>query len=83
MIPAKLRKRLGLEDGCLLALQEKESSFEIRKIELPVDPADTKRSQAIEILSRASNLGEYLAALEEVAEMGLDPDEIPHERFSG
>jgi bifunctional DNA-binding transcriptional regulator/antitoxin component of YhaV-PrlF toxin-antitoxin module len=86
VVPAKLRKRLGLDDGCLLSLLEKEDCFEIRKVEVPdlaPDPASAKRTQAAQILSGASNLGEYLAALEEVQRLGFDPDEIPHERFSG
>jgi bifunctional DNA-binding transcriptional regulator/antitoxin component of YhaV-PrlF toxin-antitoxin module len=94
VIPAKLRRRLELEDGCFLVLTEKGDSFELRKARLegltqeeeqrethPDDAA--RRALAASILSGAANLGEYLAAIEEVRRMGYEADEIPHERFQG
>ncbi len=82
VVPAKLRKRLGLSDGCFLLLTEKPDSFEIQLARLELAEPDGRRRQASSILSSAQNLGEYLAAIEEVRRMGLEPEEIPHERFS-
>lgn len=81
VIPAKLRKRLKLEDGCFLALSESTDSLHLRKVSFGQPTTVDKRSQAATILSNASNLGEYLAAIEEVRQLGFDPEEIPHERF--
>lgn len=86
VVPAKIRKRLHLEDGCYLSVTERDGEITFRKLELakrPSPPPDAKRELASEILSAAANLGEYLAAIEEVRRMGLEPEEIPHERFSG
>ncbi|MDX2269747.1 MAG: AbrB/MazE/SpoVT family DNA-binding domain-containing protein [Bryobacter sp.] len=84
VIPVKLRRTLGLEEGSLVVLTERGATLELRKAEVvvPEDEVRTKRSQASAILNAAKDLGEYFAALEEVRAMGLDPDEIPHERFS-
>jgi AbrB family looped-hinge helix DNA binding protein len=80
VIPAKIRKRLNWEDGCYLTIVEGDAEISFRKIELGGKP-DARRELASSILSGAANLGEYLAAIEEVRRMGLEPEEIPHERF--
>lgn len=86
MVPAKIRKRLDLEDGCYLSITEREDCIEFRRVKFGVEKVeavnqDGKRALAASILSGATNLGEYLAAIEEVRRMGLEPEEIPHERF--
>lgn len=86
VVPAKIRKRLELEDGCYLSITEHEDGIEFRKVKFGSDASkcpseDSKRALAASILSGATNLGEYLAAIEEVRRMGLEPEEIPHERF--
>lgn len=86
VVPAKIRKRLELEDGCYLSITEREDCIEFRKVQFGGDASkgpkeDGKRALAASILSGATNLGEYLAAIEEVRRMGLEPEEIPHERF--
>jgi AbrB family looped-hinge helix DNA binding protein len=91
VIPIKVRRRLGLEEGSILLLREKEDGLELRKAQLALGLEDGAKAQegldrtaeAAQILNSAKDLGEYFAALEEVRGMGLDPDEIPHERFSG
>lgn len=86
VVPAKIRKRLDLEDGCYLSVTENADYIEFRKVSFGVGAApksDAKRELAASILSGAANLGEYLAAIEEVQRMGLEPEEIPHERFAG
>jgi bifunctional DNA-binding transcriptional regulator/antitoxin component of YhaV-PrlF toxin-antitoxin module len=90
VVPAKIRKRLDLEDGCYMSITEREDCIEFRKVKFgsgvnsdaSKGPSkDGKRALAASILSGATNLGEYLAAIEEVRRMGLEPEEIPHERF--
>lgn len=86
VVPAKIRKRLGLEDGCYLSIAERDDCIEFRRVKFggektEASSQDGKRALAASILSGATNLGEYLAAIEEVRRMGLEPEEIPHERF--
>lgn len=81
VVPAKIRKRLEWEDGCYLSVVEGQEGVEFRKVKLGGN-ADAKKDLASSILSGATNLGEYLAAIEEVRRMGLEPEEIPHERFA-
>lgn len=85
VIPAKLRKKLGLTDGCLLHVQEVDGSVRLRLAKvLAPEPEDQARIQAAQrLLTAATDLGDYFAAMDEVRRMGLDPDEIPHERYSG
>ncbi len=82
VIPAKLRKRLGLADGCLMIVSEVDGTVQLRLAKLQAPEDDTKIKMAQRLLSGAENLGEYFAAMEEVRRMGLDPDEVPHERYS-
>lgn len=81
VIPARIRKRLGMTDGCLLVVEEKDSTIELRVARIEPHAGDSKVKLASSLLSAAENLGEYLAAIEEVRRMGLEPDEVPHERF--
>lgn len=87
VIPAKLRKRLGLDDGSLILLREKDGAIELRPARAQAVFAeagnDPRWKMAQRLLSSAEGLGEYLAAIEEVRRMGFDPDQIPHERYSG
>ena len=83
VIPAKLRKKLGMEDGCLLLVSESNGEIRLRLAQLLNPDSDAKLKMAGRLLSGAEDLGEYFAALEEVKRMGFDPDEIPHERYSG
>jgi bifunctional DNA-binding transcriptional regulator/antitoxin component of YhaV-PrlF toxin-antitoxin module len=85
VIPAKLRKKLGMTDGCLLALTEESGAIKLRLARVITPEAENaaRVRMATRLLSGAEDLGEYLAAIEEVRRMGLDPDEIPHERYSG
>lgn len=83
VIPAKLRKKLGMVDGCLILVTEAEGSIRLRLAMVLNTDSDARLKMAQRILSGADNLGEYFAAMEEVKRMGFDPDEVPHERYSG
>lgn len=82
VIPAKLRKKLGMTDGCLLLVTESEGEIRLRLAKLLNPGSDARLKMAERLLSGAEDLGEYFAAMEEVRRMGFDPDEIPHERYS-
>lgn len=83
VIPAKLRKQLGMVDGCLLLVSEGEGAIRIRLAKVLNPDSDSRLKMAQRLLSGAQDLGEYFAAMEEVRRMGFDPDEVPHERYSG
>jgi AbrB family looped-hinge helix DNA binding protein len=80
VIPAKVRKALGITDGSLLLLKETDGAVEIRAAKLETPIPDARLELAKSLLSSAAGLGEYLAAIEEVRRMGFEPEDIPHER---
>jgi bifunctional DNA-binding transcriptional regulator/antitoxin component of YhaV-PrlF toxin-antitoxin module len=71
VIPAKLRRQLGIADGSWLLLTQREDSFELRLARLA--PA-TAAPSAADLLAKAENLGEYLAAIEELRRLGVEPE---------
>lgn len=83
VIPAKLRKKLGMVDGSLLWVSEVDGAVQLRLAKVVAPDNDARFKMAQRLLSAAENLGEYFAAMEEVRRMGFDPDEVPHERYSG
>lgn len=83
VIPAKLRKKLGMTDGCLLVVGEEDGVVQLRVAKVLSVDGDARLRMAQRLLSGAEDLGDYFAAMEEVRRMGFDPDEVPHERYSG
>lgn len=93
VIPAKLRKRLGMTDGSLLLVSEVDGAVRLRVAKVLAADApeavvevvgvETRVDEARQVLEAVRDLGEYFAAMEEVRRMGLDPDEVPHERNAG
>ena len=83
VVPAKLRKKLGLTDGCLLVLNEANGAIELRLAQLQNPESDARLKLAGRLLSDAQSLGDYLDAIEEVRRMGFDAENVPHERYSG
>lgn len=83
VIPAKLRKKLGMTDGCLLSVDEVDGAVQLRVAKVLTSDGDARLKMAQRLLSGAEDLGEYFAAMEEVRRMGFDPEEVPHERYSG
>ncbi len=80
VIPARLRRRYGLEEGSLVITEETAEGILIRPaVALPVEIYSPER-QAEFLLSNATNEEEYEMAKAEVIAMGLDPDQIQHHR---
>lgn len=80
VIPADFRTRLNLEVGSLLLLEEFEGGILIRPAKAVPVRVYSDRDRAKFLLEDAVDLPGYQAARRRVAEMGLDPDSIPHER---
>jgi AbrB family looped-hinge helix DNA binding protein len=82
VLPAKLRRRLGIEEGSFVVAEEREDGILIRPATvLPVEIYTAER-RAEFILNNAVNAGDYRQAWAEVKRMGLDADRIKHHRPS-
>jgi AbrB family looped-hinge helix DNA binding protein len=80
VIPARLRRRFGLEEGSLIIAEETEEGILIRPaVALPVENY-TQERKAEFLLTNAVDQEEYQEARREVEQMGLKPDFIPHYR---
>jgi len=80
VIPAKLRKRFGLEEGALVIAEERAEGILLRPaVALPVETYSPERVAEF-LLSNAVDAREYAKAAARVRSMGLDPEAIPHTR---
>jgi len=83
VIPAKLRKALGIKEDSLLMLDVEDGVLRIRPaIAVPVERY-TDHRKAEFLLNNAVDDEEYERAVAQVKQMGLDPGQIPHERPTG
>lgn len=80
VIPAPLRKRFGLQEGDLVVTEERPDGILIRPaVAVPVEVYSRERVAEF-LLNNAVDVEDYEAALREVRDMGLDPEQIAHER---
>jgi len=80
IVPAKLRKRYGIEEGALVTTEPREDGVLIRPaIVLPIERYTPERKAEF-LLSTATTVKDYQRARREVTKLGLDPDAIPHHR---
>jgi AbrB family looped-hinge helix DNA binding protein len=80
VIPAKLRKKFGIEEGSSVLVDEGPDGVVIRPaVTVPVEVWSAERKAAF-LLENAVDLEDYEWARAEVRRMGLDPDRIPHGR---
>ncbi len=80
VIPSRIRKQFGLEEGSLLILDTSGGEIRLRPaIAVPVEQYSPQRAAEF-ILNNAVDAHDYQEARQRVAKMGLDPDAIPHER---
>jgi AbrB family looped-hinge helix DNA binding protein len=80
VVPAKLRKRFGIEEGTIVIAEEKEDGILIRPaVVVPVERYTPERNAEF-LLSNAIDRADYRKARKEVLKLGLDPDSIPHHK---
>jgi AbrB family looped-hinge helix DNA binding protein len=80
VMPARLRRKFGIEEGSLVIAEEREDGILIRPaVAYPIEIYTPERKAEF-ILMSAIDEDDYRAAREEVREMGLDPDQIAHLR---
>jgi AbrB family looped-hinge helix DNA binding protein len=80
IVPARLRKRFGIEEGTIVTAEEKEDGILIHPaVVVPVERYTPARKAEF-LLSNATNRADYQRARKEVRKLGIDPDSIPHRR---
>jgi AbrB family looped-hinge helix DNA binding protein len=81
VLPARLRRKLGLDEGSLVLIEEEPSgSLRLRPAAaVPVEIYSPERRAEV-LLENAVDARDYERARGLVREMGLDPDAVPHER---
>jgi AbrB family looped-hinge helix DNA binding protein len=78
VVPAKLRKRYGIEEGTLVIAEAREDGVLLRPaVVVPVERYARERKAEF-LLSNATTASDYQRARKEVKKLGLDPDAIPH-----
>ena len=78
VMPARFRRKFGIEEGSLVIAEEREDGILIRPaVAYPVEIYTPERKAEF-ILSSAIDEDDYQAARETVRQMGLDPDRIEH-----
>lgn len=83
VIPAKLRRRFGIQEGSEVIAEETPDGILIRPaMTVPIEVYSAERKAEF-LLSNAIDPEDYRAAADEVRRMGLDPDAIPHHRPEG
>lgn len=78
VIPAAIRRRLKIEEGTVVMVEEREDGVLIRPAAVIPIEMYTPERRAEFLLSNAIDPEDYARAREEVRRMGLDPDAIPH-----
>lgn len=80
VVPAKLRKRYGIEEGTMVTAEAREDGILIRPAVLVPIERYTPERKAEFFLTNAIDEADYQQARKEVRKLGLDPDAIPHRR---
>jgi AbrB family looped-hinge helix DNA binding protein len=79
IVPAKLRKRYGIEEGTIVTAEAVEDGVLLRPaIVLPIERYSPERKAEF-LLSTATTDADYQRARKLVEKMGLDPNAIPHQ----
>jgi AbrB family looped-hinge helix DNA binding protein len=78
VIPAKLRRRFGFEEGSSVLMEGGPDGVLIRPaVTVPVEVWSAERRAGF-LLENAVSRKEYLWARREARRLGVDPDRIPH-----
>jgi len=80
VVPAKLRRRFGIEEGTVVTAEEREDGILIRPaVVVPIERYTPERKAEF-LLSNATTRADYRKARKEVQKLGIDPDSVPHRR---
>ena len=78
VIPAKIRRQLGIEDGSILITEAKEGEIRIRPAVAVEVEVYTPERRAELLLNNAMTREEWDAIAADVRSWGLDPQNIPY-----
>ena len=80
VLPSKLRKRFGIQEGSLVIAEARGDGILVRPaVALPIEIYTPERVAEF-LLSNTVGPDDYAEAVEEVRAMGLDPETIDHIR---
>ena len=80
VVPARMRRKFGIDEGSLVIAEERDDGILIRPaVAVPVEIYTPTRIAEF-LLSNAVNAKDYRAALQAVRKLGIDPRTIAHER---
>jgi AbrB family looped-hinge helix DNA binding protein len=80
VVPARLRRKFGIEEGGLVIAEERPGGILIRPAAAVPVEIYTPERKAEFLLSNAVNAADYKATVAEVRKLGLDPAKIPHHK---
>lgn len=80
IVPAKLRKQFGIEEGSIVTAEARDDGILIRPaVIVPVERYTPERKAEF-MLSNATSAEDYREARKAVRKLGLNPDSIQHQR---
>jgi len=80
VLPARMRRRYGIEEGTMVVAEESPYGILIRPaVVVPVEIYTPERKAEF-LLSNAVDAEDYRAARAEVRRMGLDPSKVRHRK---
>jgi len=80
IVPARLRKRFGIEEGSIVTAEERDDGILIRPaVIVPVERYTPERKAEF-LLSNAVDATDYRRAQKAVRKLGLDPKTARHQR---
>jgi AbrB family looped-hinge helix DNA binding protein len=80
VVPARMRRKFGIDEGSLVIAEERDDGILIRPaVAMPVEIYTPARVAEF-LLSNAVNAKDYRAAVRAVRKLGIDPGAIAHER---
>ena len=80
VIPSELRRQYGLEEGAVAVIEARPDGVLVRPATAVPVEIYTDERKAEFLLSNATDEDDYKWACDQVRELGLDPDRIPHRR---
>jgi len=81
VIPAALRQKYGFEEGSQIVVEPVREGVLLRPVvTLPIEIYTPERKAEF-LLNSAITSEDYAIAVDQVREMGLDPEQIPHKKI--
>ena len=78
VVPARLRRKIGIDEGALVLAEERPEGILIRPAAAVPVEIYTPERKAEFLLSNAVDEKDYKAALAAVRNLGVDPVKVPH-----